>query len=290
MATITIIGMGYLGTHLAELFLNQGHHVIGVKRIKRDTDPAIPNGVHMRWCAAKDLTLDDLTQTDQVIYCAAPKERSIQAYQDIYFKQVEHCLNLCKQSSRKPHFFYLSSTAVMDENQGNWVNESTPCQPNNEFSQLLYATETNLSRSQHPTTIFRCSGIYGNDRHYLLKALIEQNVKLCFDTRYSNRIHIHDLSHAIVYLMQTANPEPLYLLSDSEPTPINTIVAWLSSTTGISLPEQRQETAADPSDHKQNKRISNQKLIESGYTFAYPSFKQGFKQILMHKKLIDKPS
>ena len=149
---------------------------------------------------------------------------------------------------------------------------------------------------QHgPSVIIRASGIYGTHRFTMLDQLKNKQLNYSQVPQISNRIHVLDCAQALLHIMLLKEREPMYILTDSEPTPTNTIHAWLSATIGIPIEHNTKDNEQSPppesTAHKRSKHryISNAKLLESGFKFNYPSFKQGIKAILIEKGEIPEP-
>jgi hypothetical protein len=73
--------------------------------------------------------------------------------------------------------------------------------------------------------------------------------------------------------MELENPAGLYLGSDDEPATSVEVVRWLSAELGVDAPEE-QET------QRLNKRCTNARLRGSGYRFQYPTFREGYRDIV----------
>ena len=73
---------------------------------------------------------------------------------------------------------------------------------------------------------------------------------------------------------------------DPQPTALNTITAWLSSKLGahISHPMNQEEATRS---RLLNKQVSSEKLVATGFNFQYPSFREGFIQIMKQEGMID---
>ena len=285
--TVMIAGCGYLGQTLALQLLNDSHRVIGVKRhTLQHPDLQADDDFTFMLADIANLRLQDIEPADIAVYCPSPDTADIASYQTTYLTNAKHMLSLCYQAQKKPTFIYLSSTGVYHTNDGSWVDENTHCDPTDARYQAIIQAEHILTKAYHRTIIVRSSGIYGPNRYPLLQALLKQQSHVCHRTRYSNRVHVTDLARAIYHIMHLKQPDALYVVSDTSPTPINHIIAWLSTTLGKAIPEARVDHSEDQNDHKTNKRVSSQRLIETGFHFEYPSYKQGFKSILHDMGLI----
>jgi hypothetical protein len=66
----------------------------------------------------------------------------------------------------------------------------------------------------------------------------------------------------------------LYVGTDDDPVDFNTLMRWLAGRLGLPEPELAEAPRA------QNKRCRNTRLRESGYEFLYPSYREGYDEIL----------
>jgi nucleoside-diphosphate-sugar epimerase len=98
---------------------------------------------------------------------------------------------------------------------------------------------------------------------------------------YTNRIHRDDCAGALQHLMLLDRPDPLYLGADHEPSTPDSIARWLAENHPEAREKESPETGASGrSSGATNKRCSNARLVGSGYTFIYPTFRQGFASLL----------
>ena len=97
---------------------------------------------------------------------------------------------------------------------------------------------------------------------------------------YSNRIHRDDcagvLAHLIDLTLAKRPIEPLYLASDCEPAPLHEVMTWLAK----QLKVASTATIQSPLRRRASKRCDNSRLVESGYVFQYPSYREGYAHVL----------
>ena len=105
----------------------------------------------------------------------------------------------------------------------------------------------------------------------------EKKATLSKDPIYTNRIHIEDAARILVHLMQLENPDSLYLGVDSSPSAKNEVISFIAEKLGAEL-SQIKDTGNSPM--RSNKRCSNKKILESGFSFLYPSYKEGYSELL----------
>ena len=281
---VLIAGYGHVGHLLAQELKKDQHHVTGIKRTTQAhaCDAMIVKDI---------LHLDDhdLPDVDFVVYCPSSDHSSLSAYSAIYVEAAKKLFSYYQNRQHQPRILYVSSTRVYEQQHGQWVDESSECAAQDPFAQIILQGERIVQDTKLDAMIVRFSGIYGVNRHYLLDALKRGDGRMCHSLRYSNRIHAIDCARALYHLMRVHYNEGLYLASDHEPTSINTIIAWLSATLGIPVPEDKQSESSDPGDHASNKQVNNARLLHTGFRFELPNYRQGFKHILQAEGLLPPP-
>ena len=276
MAKVLIAGCGDIGCRLGKVLVKQGHSVTALRR----NAEAIPSEFT---ALAHDLT-QPLTLSepyDYVFYTASAGK-----YQDANYYQayVLGLKNLLKALSNQPpkHLFFTSSTSVFGQSDGEWVTEDSPTSDSNFSARRLLQGEALLNEVALPTTIVRFGGLYGPGRTHLID-LVKSGKAHCMEGIYSNRIHTEDAINALAHLMQLAEQgyplDSLYIAVDDQPSPTCEIIDWLAERLNVDELEH-QEPTENSRQLRSNKRLSNQKLKSTGFTFKYPNYQSGYKAIL----------
>ena len=217
---------------------------------------------------------------DRVLITLTPSQHSQEGYYDAYVKVMQALVSAWR-SLPPGHVVFVSSTSVYGQNQGEWVDEHSACEPTHFSGQQLLAAEQVLAQSGLPFTIVRPAGIYGPGRDFLQKQVIAGNGG---DETYTNRIHISDAARFIAALFIAAPTdsdfrgpwaEPIFNICDSDPAPSSVVRRWLAEQMGVSTPLQVTVSARGG-----NKRCSNQRLLATGFKLQYPSFRDGYSTLL----------
>jgi nucleoside-diphosphate-sugar epimerase len=280
MARVLIAGCGDVGTELGVRLVEAGHTVWGLRR-HCDTLPssvqAFPADL------TKPETLSALPPAlDVVFYTAAPSSSSADNYRATYVDGMRHLLTaLATQGHNVQRFIFTSSTGVYAQEAGEWVDETSSTDPVYFSGRELLIGEQVVLNSSFPTTVVRLGGIYGPGRTRLIDS-VRKGTAVCTDGPpvYTNRIHRDDCAGVLQHVMQLTKPDRLYLAVDHEPADQCVVLSWIALQLG--LPPPRKETAADAQTglHRSNKRCSNRKLVETGYGFRYPTFREGYQALL----------
>jgi nucleoside-diphosphate-sugar epimerase len=287
--TILLAGCGDLGTEAGLRFAAAGHRVVGWRRSPEKL-PAEIEGV------AADLGAADLppvpADTTAVVVAAAADSPTEAAYRAAYVDGLGHVLDALERDGVSPRrVLFVSSTAVYGDADGGWVDESTTPAPGGFSGRILReAEELLLSRLRGTQTagiVLRLGGIYGPERTRLIDQVRSGSAVVPDEPRYTNRIHRDDAAAAIVHLVTMESvpaeskpaesiPAPTYLGVDNDPADLGDVLRFLASELGVPVPPTG--TAGEP--RGGNKRCSNSLLRSTGFEFAYPSFREGYRDVL----------
>jgi len=280
MANVLIAGCGYVGTALGTRLASEGHVVWG---LRRRTD-ALPPSIRP---LVADLTVPETLQAlppglDVVFYTASADAPDDEAYRAAYVEGLHNLLRaLDHQRQVLRRVFFTSSTGVYAQASGAWVDETSPTEPA-EFSGIrVFEGERLLLGSPFPATVLRLGGIYGPGRTRLIDR-VRRGLAVCPEgpSLYTNRIHRDDCAGALHHLMKVDQPDQVYIGVDHEPAEQCEVLHWLAARLGVSPPGVEPPSGSEGRRHQSNKRCSNAKLIASGYTFRYPSFRDGYSALL----------
>jgi nucleoside-diphosphate-sugar epimerase len=271
-----IIGCGDLGRRLSQQLHTENVECIGVRR----TVTANISGLSYR--VADVNNQDELKKIlcDKfhiIVVSMTPSERSDAGYEQAYVQTAQNLIRQLTSLALKPRLIlFISSTAVYAQDDGSWVDEHSSTSPTNFSGKRLLEAEKVIQESGFNNTIVRFSGIYGPGRYRLIEQVKEKRASTSM--HYTNRIHADDCAAVLAHLIKldkTQQLKPIYLASDSSPTPMVEVVSWIANVLNIN-----DFLSANAINERGNKRISNELLLESGYQFLYPDFKLGYKNIL----------
>ncbi|MFP5464572.1 MAG: NAD(P)H-binding protein [Gammaproteobacteria bacterium] len=269
---VLIAGCGDLGGRVARLLLDQGRHVIGLRRQAR----ALPQRVQ---ALAADLAVGvpRLPRVDQVVFCAAPDSGDAAAYRAVYETAWGNLLAaVCAAETPPRRVLLITSTRPYAQQDGGWVDEDSPVSARDAQTASLLRAECMLRDSGLPGLVLRPAGLYGAGEGPLLRSLREGRARCASGPpRWSNRMHRDDAARAIVHLLGLADPAPLYLGVDCEPTDHAELLRELAAWIGVPAPESAQLPPPAA-----NRRCRNARLLASGFRFIYPSWREGYRAVL----------
>lgn len=275
---ILIAGCGQLGLPLARR-LAASHEVWGLARSRREPEAGI-HFIQADLCEPNSLgSLPD--NIDTLVYCVSPGERSEEAYRTIYVDGLRHLVTVLGQNSELQQLIYVSSTSVYGQSEHEWVDEDSPTEANNFTGRIIREGEL-LAQSLCPKTcIIRFSGIYGGSRSRLIDMVKSGRATLKSRQHFSNRIHEEDcigfMAHVLKRAFEGKTLLPCYLASDSQPSDQNDVLNMLANALDVSLkygdtPIMREGVGS--------KRCRNTRMLETGYEFRYPSYVEGYAEML----------
>lgn len=278
---LLIAGCGDLGMRVAHRILqNPANRVWGLRRTFENNDETIPGLTWHRADLSVPETLADLPEgITHILFSAAPNVRTEKEYRAVYLNGLQNIVS-AGYNPALTRIIFVSSTAVYGEHSGEWVDEQTPIHPKNFNGCVLAEAEKWLEqfglKKSLATINVRLSGIYGPGRTYLLEKLkLGQAGAPSMPVHWTNRIHVDDASAAVVHLLSLTHPEKTYIVTDSTPLPMRTLYEDLAQRVGGPVPAE----GAAP-DFVGSKRLSNAKLLATGFKLRWPDCREGYAQLI----------
>lgn len=182
---------------------------------------------------------------------------------------------------------YLSTVGVYGDHDGAWVDEDTPCRPVSARSLERVEAENGWAQAAEragvPLCVLRLSGIYGPGRNGFVNLEKGTARRLVKQGQVFNRIRVEDIGAATAFLIGR-NANGIFNVTDDEPSPPQDVVTFAAELMGIAPPpEQPFETAElSPmarSFYGENKRVSNRKLRDLGFSFTHPDYRHSLRQL-----------
>lgn len=273
MSKILIAGCGDVGSALGLMLVEDGHRVYALRRSVN----ALPSSFDAIAADLSDASsLRALPAVDHVYYTAAADGRDEAAYERAYVAGVRNLLQSL-EDSRHPvrRVFFVSSTGVYGQDAGEWVDEQSATEPTRFTGRRLLDGEDACLAATVPATVVRFGGIYGPGRTRLIDRVKSGAVCVEDPPQFTNRIHRDDCAGVLRHLLSLKAPQAVYAGVDCEPAAKCEVLDWLARRLGAPAPKRR----ADPSAGR-GKRVSNARLLESGYKFSYPTYREGYDQVI----------
>ncbi|MFD1942334.1 SDR family oxidoreductase [Paradevosia shaoguanensis] len=183
---------------------------------------------------------------------------------------------------------YFSTVGVYGDFGGAWVDESTPCHPENERSRQRVVAEDewrSFAREKGiPVLILRLAGIYGPQRSTFDRLRDGTARRIVKPGQVFNRIHVADIGR-VTALAAQRRLGGVFNLADDEPAPPQDLIAYAAELMGVVPPpevpfEAAEMTPLARSFYADNKRISNAAIKAAlGIDLLYPNYREGLSAI-----------
>lgn len=283
---LLLLGFGDIAKRLIKQ-TSDDYYITG---IRRSTDTYAGVDVIQADCR-DELAMIAVTREnfDVIVITMTPDEMSDDGYQQAYVQTVQVLLNALLENKVSPRLIiFVSSSSVYGQHNNEWINETSEAHPNSYSGKRLLEAEKLLTDCSYTSSIVRFSGIYGPGRQRLIEQVRAGNGARQEPVLFSNRIHSDDcagvLAHIIECHKESKKIEPLYLATDCEPSTLYDVKNWLAQQLGLDDDHLKVETltTSRPLGRtlRSSKRCSNQRVLDSGYQFLYPTFKEGYKMVL----------
>lgn len=218
---------------------------------------------------------------DFVFYLASSDSSELKAYRRAYVEGLQNLIDALQRVRARPaRLFFSSSTGVYGQQDGEWVDEASAANPDYQEGQILLEGERVATASSLPGTVVRFGGIYGPGRSRLLEQVAAGEAVCSRQQRFTNHIHIDDCAGILQHLMSVEHPEPVYLAVDREPVERCEFLTWLSQQMDARPPRQVAFEELGKRAKRSNKRCSSQLIVDSGYCFRYPGYRDGYRDLI----------
>ncbi|QBI56222.1 Rossmann-fold NAD(P)-binding domain-containing protein [Streptomonospora litoralis] len=273
-STAVLAGCGDLGSRAGLRLAADGYRVVGLRRSPARVPAPIAG-------QAVDLTREVPRlppETSVVVVALTADTRDVPGYRDTFVAGLGHLLDAVeRQLPVPPRTLLVSSTAVYGVVDGSRVDEDTPAAGGAATAGVLREAEDLLHSRLPEAAVLRLGGLYGPGRQNLLRGVREGTAEIPRDPVYTNRIHRDDAAAAIAHLCTRVRvPDRVYLGVDDEPAERGELLRFLADELGVARPP----VATGPPPRGQGKRCSNRKLRSTGFTFRYPTYREGYRAII----------
>ena len=283
VGTKLIVGVGYLGTRLARLWLEESPALFGTTRQTKRAEQFRAEGITpVLWDVLEGG--EPLPEVDTIVYAvgydrALPASKQASKH-DVYVEGLRRTLARLPAPRR---FIYVSSTGVYGDHSGDWINESTPPAPLDTGGEACLAAENVLrefaAKHHWDAVILRFAGIYGPGRVIGVDRLRSGEPVAGNPDGWLNLIHVEDGARVVNAARHHATPGETYLVSDGNPVLRRDFYSYLAQQAGAPAPTFDLSAA---SRHRGDRRVSNQKMMaELAPVLAFPTYREGIDHSLI---------
>ena len=285
---VAILGCGYVGLALCRQLTDAGHGVVGVRRSEDGLDAvADAGGEPVRADVTDGDALSAIPDVDALVFAASSGGRGADAARAVYVEGLKTVIDHFEARENPPdRLVYTSSTGVYGDHDGDWVDETTPLDPQTDKTRVLVEAErVAIERAADhgiDGTVARYAGLYGPDR-YRLERYLDGPVT----AGYLNMVHRADAAGAVAFLLEEdLARDEVVLVVDDEPVDKWAFADWLAEECSAEGPpkQTKAERLADGDLSETarrriqtSKRCSNERLRSLGYEFVHPSFRSGYR-------------
>jgi nucleoside-diphosphate-sugar epimerase len=287
---LVIFGCGYVGLAVAREALASG---MQVEALTRNAGRAAAAAAIGATAVVADLASDSWSGriapgAEFVLDCVSSGGRGIEEYRRSYVGGMRSILDWARGAAVGT-FVYTSSTSVYPQSGGALVDEGASTEGAGEKGRILIEAEHLLQETTGASNrwfILRLAGIYGPERHHLLDQIRGGAAEIAGGGDHClNLAHREDIVAAIMAVF-TAPAEVrnrIFNVADDSAETKAGVLKWLAAQCGRAPPNfavgaagGRRGFAGPP-----NRQISNQRLkTELGWRTKFPSFREGYRQIL----------
>ena len=274
MMKLTIIGNGYTAQFLANDALRYGYEV---SIITRNISNPKKNIHYLNFFDSNNV---EKKLTNENIISTVPfNEEGLDPVLKKYRKSI---------SLNKNIIIYYSATSVYGSGI---VDESSKPSPKYKRGITRLNCEKEWVKANSQTSIFRISGIYGPNRHPMIKYLNGDNEIILKDDYVSNRIHVEDLSSLTIHFIRKNCKEKILNISDQNKISNYDAIKFVSSKLNLIEPKvvrynSKKVSRILKSFYEVNRTVKS-KIIDNklNYKFKYPDYKLAL--LSLTKSLLD---
>ena len=232
-----------------------------------------------------------------LVVTLTPGSMNDEGYRDSYVMAAQSIKTAVEKCSQPPSLIiWVSSTGVYGQNEGERVDELAEASPTSFRGKRLLEAESIVDSLSVASVVVRFSGIYGPGRNRLISQVKRGELASELPVAWTNRIHAEDCAGVIAHLLgKFSRGEFLgksYIATDNKPVPAYEVQNWLANEMGLEPGENSKGNEHSSSKHNSSdmnqpiksraggRRCSNQRLLESGYKFLYPTYREGYRALL----------
>lgn len=169
---LTIIGCGYVGSAVANMWYRLGHEVTVTTTTpeKKQQLQEIASEVVLMTGNDLESLRRVVAERDVVLLSMGSKQRTPQAYRRAYLETAQNTVKAIQTTPGVKQLIYTSSYGTIKDRSGSIVDETVEIDPQDEYGEILHQTERVLlgvPKSEFKTCILRLTGIYGPGRELI---------------------------------------------------------------------------------------------------------------------------
>jgi len=280
-----IVGCGYLGERVAAAWSSQGDEVYATTRRPQQTEVWRRQGWNALTADVSDddslRALENLPPLKTVLFAIGFDRGGDHSIHEIYVNGLVRTLEHLPSVEK---LIYISSTGVYSQNAGEWVNESSPCDPVREGGKACLAAEQALSSSSlgDSAVILRLAGIYGPDRVPRRQDILAGKPITAPSAGYLNLVHVDDAVQVVLAAEEKSTTPRCYVVSDGSPVLRSDYYAEIARQYSAPPPTFAEPDPKSPAAQRSgaDKRIDTKRMQEElAVDFMFRNYQQGLAAI-----------
>jgi len=274
MMKLTIIGNGYTTNFLAKDAIKEGYEV---SIITRNISNPTKNIHYLNFIDSNNV--EKKLINENIISTVPFNEEGFDPVLKKYKKSI---------SLNKNIIIYYSATSVYGSGI---VDENSIPLPKYKRGLTRLKCEKEWVKANPHTSIFRISGIYGPNRHPMIKYLQGDNKVIVKEDYISNRIHVEDLSSLTLQFIKNNYTEKILNISDQKKVSSYDAIKFVSDELNLVKPkvvryDPKKASNMLKSFYEVNRTVKSNIINHKiSYKFKYPDYK--FALLGLTKSLLD---
>jgi nucleoside-diphosphate-sugar epimerase len=273
-----IFGCGYLGGRVLQLWRAMGEKVYAVTRSESRAAVWSQQGIApLVMDITRPLTVEPPADIETVLFAVGFDPQAGPSIREVYVDGLARVLAWLPANVER--FIYISSTGVYGSFAGDWIDESSPCEPLREGGKACLAAEQLLAQSPFAdgSIVLRLAGIYGPGRIPRAQDLLAGKPIEADPNGYLNLIHVADAAKIVLLADANRDVSNCLLVSDGRPVLRRDYYAELARLVGASEPQFIPPPASlPPKRGSADKRVNNALLMkELKPEFQCPDYRAG---------------
>ena len=271
---LTIIGNGYTAQYLAKDALRYGCEVSIITR------NIVNPKKNIHYLNFFDTNNVEKKLTNENVVSTVPfNETGLDPVLKKYRKSI---------SLNKNVIIYYSATSVYGSGV---INENSIPSPKFKRGLIRLNCEKEWVKANPNTSIFRISGIYGPNRHPMIKYLNGDNEIIVKEDYISNRIHVEDLSSLTLQYIKNKYTEKILNISDQKKVSSYDAIKFVCNELNLVEPkiiryDPKKASKMLKSFYEVNRTVKSNIINHTiSYKFKYPDYK--FALLGLTKSLLD---
>ena len=271
---LTIIGNGYTAQFLAQDALEKGYEV---SVITRNISNPKKNIHYINFFDSNNV--EKKLTNENVVSTVPFNEEGLDPVLKKYKKSI---------SLNKNIIIYYSATSVYGTGI---VDESSKPAPKYKRGLTRLSCEKEWIKVNSQTSLFRISGIYGPDRHPMIKFLNGDNDIIVKQDYISNRIHVEDLSLLTIHFLNNKCKEKILNISDQKKVSNYEAIKFVCNELNLVEPkvvkyDPKKVSKMLKSFYEVNRTVKSNIINNKiSYKFKYPDYKLAL--LSLTKSLLD---